>query len=282
MSALPYLTITRPQNVAMTGIAVALGFWLSRPGFSGRSFVVLLLLVAAAGCAAAYGNVANDLKDVETDRVSHPARPLPRGEISMVAAWTFLLLLALLSAVFAWLVSPLHAVATAIPLALLAAYALFLKGTPLVGNIVVSMLVSYALLFGGIGAPGFDRLLLPALLAFLLNFMREIIKDIQDEPGDRSAGIRTTAAIPGPVIRTILYCVTAFYCGLLYLPALLRQYGRVYAIACTAVVLPLCIAWTVSFAGKNWRTRLSLLSTMLKIEMAAGLAALAADQLWGK
>jgi 4-hydroxybenzoate polyprenyltransferase len=146
---------------------------------------------------------------------------------------------------------------------------------------VISLLVSYALLFGGIAAPLFERLIIPALLAFLLNFVREIIKDIQDEPGDRAAGIRTTAALPLPVIRTIVYCVTAFYCGLLFLPVLLHQFGRVYALVCAVAVLPVCVAWTVLFAGKNWRMRLPLLSTLLKIEMAAGLAALAADHLLG-
>ena len=279
MAIRSYVTIIRPQNAALTGIAVALGFWLGRGAFPARSVIQLLLLVAAAGVAAAFGNVINDIHDIASDRISHPGRPLPRNEISRRAAWIYAALLALLSLLCAWFVTPLHAVATAVPLTLLAAYTLFLKATPLAGNILISLLVSYALLFGGLAAPLFDRLLIPALLAFLLNFMREIIKDVQDEPGDHLAGIRTTAVLPAAVIRTLIYYVTVLYCGLLFLPALLHQFGRVYALVCAAAVLPLCIAFTALFAGKNWRTKLSLLSILLKIEMAAGLAALAADQI---
>ncbi|MCL2183643.1 MAG: UbiA family prenyltransferase, partial [Chitinispirillia bacterium] len=66
----------------MTGIAVALGIWLTDGG-------VFLPLMLAAMAAAAYGNVINDIIDVKSDRVSHPNRPLANGTMSPRAAKAF-------------------------------------------------------------------------------------------------------------------------------------------------------------------------------------------------
>jgi len=69
------IKIVRPGNALMTGAAVLLGSWLAR---SAAPLVSLFLLVAAAMSAVGFGNVINDIVDIETDRVSHPDRPLPK------------------------------------------------------------------------------------------------------------------------------------------------------------------------------------------------------------
>jgi 4-hydroxybenzoate polyprenyltransferase len=84
-------------------------------------------------------------------------------------------------------------------------YSLFLKGIPLIGNIVVASLVAYSILFGAINADGFKTLIIPALLAFLLNLSREIIKDIQDEKGDRATQVFTSAKLPSLLLKTLIY-----------------------------------------------------------------------------
>lgn len=271
---LPYFKILRPQNALLAGIAVALGFWL---GNSINSIPALILLIFAAIAATGFGNVVNDLKDIATDRISHPDRPLPKGEMSVRSARTFAAVLALFALACSAIVSPMHFLATSIPLLLLIIYTLFLKGTPLAGNIVVSFLVAYALLFGGLGTPLFARLIIPAMLAFLLNFSREIIKDLEDEPGDSATRLVTTASLSLSSIKTIIYSIIALYLILLFIPFGLHHFGKVYALICVVFIVPLQIVWLILFSRK--KPKLPLLSLLIKLEMAAGLFALASDQI---
>jgi geranylgeranylglycerol-phosphate geranylgeranyltransferase len=166
-----------------------------------------------------------------------------------------------------------------VPLLILTLYAFRLKGTPLAGNVMVSALVAYALLFGSLGAPHFTHLLIPAVLAMLLNFCREIIKDVQDAPGDRAAGISTTAVLGEKAVRRIIYGCSIVYFALLFVPALLGHFGIVYAGVVAATALPLSFLRLRKLHRPDWPTQCASISTLLKIEMLAGLLALAIDRL---
>jgi geranylgeranylglycerol-phosphate geranylgeranyltransferase len=269
------IKIVRPGNALMTGAAVLLGSWLAR---STAPLVSLFLLVVTAMSAVGFGNVINDIVDIETDRISHPDRPLPKNELSRNEAMVFAFFCACFSLANAFLVSPVHGIATLVPLAMLCLYAFFFKATPLVGNIAVSFLVAYALLFGGLLAPRMDRLFIPVLLAFLLNMAREIIKDFQDEKGDRKAGLKTSATLPKKVLKSLILLVSGIYLVFLFSPYALKQFGVVYCIVCAFIVIPLHVYWSFLVSGKKWGSHLSRISSLIKYEMLAGLLALAADQ----
>jgi 4-hydroxybenzoate polyprenyltransferase len=168
-----------------------------------------------------------------------------------------------------------------LPLLILVVYSYFLKGTPLVGNLVVATLVAYSVLYGALGAIGFTTLIIPATLAFLLNFSREIIKDIQDEAGDRAALVTTSASLPTVLLRTLIYICTAIYLGLLFLPYIRSDFGKTYLILCVALVIPLHTYRTFLILSGDWKNQLSRISFLFKIEMICGLLALAADRLAG-
>jgi len=276
-SFLPYLKIARLNNALMTGVAVALGFWLSR---STMPRPALFLLIIAGISVASFGNVINDLLDIATDRISHRDRPLPKNDLSIDNARIFAAYLTITSLGSAAFISMTHLAATALPLLFLVIYARFLKATPLAGNIVISLLVGYAILYGAFGAPAFNTLLIPAVLAFLLNLVREIIKDIQDGPGDRAAGIVTTAALSDTTIKAIIYGANAVYLILLFAPWALGHFGRFYAGTCAILILPLQVLWLIIFSKKTCREKLPFLSLLIKLEMAAGLFALAADRIF--
>jgi geranylgeranylglycerol-phosphate geranylgeranyltransferase len=259
----------------MAMVTVALGFWLSG---STLPIASLIKMAIAAFCAVGFGNVVNDIIDVESDRISHPERPLPRSELSLSTAIILAFFLCSFSFTNAFLVSITHGIGTAIPLILLTLYAFFLKGTPLAGNIIVSLLVAYTIVFGGLSAPQCNWLLIPALLAFFLNFCREIIKDVQDEPGDSAAGVRTTAVLPKSLLKAIVMGISAVYAGFLFIPFFLKQFGGVYLIASAAIVLPLHCYWSFLIVKLQWKESLQKISFIIKIEMLAGLLALAADQ----
>ncbi len=273
----PYISIIRLANVLMTGFAVFLGIWLSGTFSTPQN---LLLLMTAAMCAAAFGNTINDLLDIKTDRISHPERPLIKGTLSVKAAILFSLILIASSLLSSFLVSAFHWKATLLPILLLSVYSFYFKRTPVIGNLLVASLVAYALLFGALPQPQYKILLIPALLAFLLNFCREIAKDIQDQSGDSAAGFTTTAVLPPAVLRLTLLGIGATYLSLLFLPSLyFKHYGNVYTAACIFLVLPLHGFWTVLVAKKDFRSSAGRIASVLKLEMLAGLLALSADKI---
>ncbi|MBN1575143.1 MAG: geranylgeranylglycerol-phosphate geranylgeranyltransferase [Chitinispirillaceae bacterium] len=275
MHPLSYLKIIRPPNAAMAAGAVCLGAWISSARLPLWS---ISILAAVAVCAAGFGNVINDILDVGTDRISHPDRPLPSGTMGRTGAITYGALLALFALAGAFLVGPRFGIATLLPLMLLIIYAIRLKATPLAGNVIVSLLVAYALIFGSLGAPQFHHLFVPALLAMLLNFSREIIKDLQDDPGDRTAGIITSAALPFALLKRVLFICSGIYALLLFLPCLLGHFGTMYAVIVFTAVIPLHIRRLLLLLRPDWRDRVSTISLLLKIEMISGLLALAIDR----
>jgi geranylgeranylglycerol-phosphate geranylgeranyltransferase len=83
------------------------------------------------------------------------------------------------------------------------AYSWWLKETLLLGNIAVGVLVASALLFGGLAARNLTpALIAAAAMALVFVIAQEVLFNLEDEAGDRAAGVRTTATRLGPT-RTL-------------------------------------------------------------------------------
>jgi geranylgeranylglycerol-phosphate geranylgeranyltransferase len=268
------ISLSRPANVGMSAAAVVLGYWISA---STLPWQMLLLLIIAAAVSVAFGNTVNDLMDINTDRISHPERPLPSGSITAHQTIVFAIMCAVAALSTASIVSSLHCIGVVIPLAALMAYALFFKGTPLVGNILVSLLVAYPLLFGALTGLQINRLYIPAILAFLLNVIREMLKDIQDNDGDAAAGLRTTAILSQSTIKKIISACSLLYILFVPIPLFIHHFGALYALICLIAVLPLHCYWSFLILKRPLKTIAGHCASLIKIEMLAGLAAIAAD-----
>jgi geranylgeranylglycerol-phosphate geranylgeranyltransferase len=272
-----YIKIMRPKNAALTAIAVALGYWIADSHYPLRS---LLLLMLAGICCVGFGNSINDICDAQADKINHPDRPIPKGDIHPRAAliWALVLAAAALSAGTS--VSLYHGAGCLAPLIALTLYALFFKATPLFGNAVVSMLVAYAILYGGFGATLYYHLLIPAFCAFLLNLCREIVKDLQDMAGDHTYGLKTTAIVPRRILDTFVFWLGIVYALNVLLPFLFGHFNMVYLALCVVVLFPLHIYWLVILVKKRVAGSLSRISTLIKLEMLGGLIAMAADRIY--
>lgn len=266
----------RPINALMASVGVVLGFWLTGVN---SPITDLILLILTAICALGYGNVINDIKDVEGDRVNHPERLIPKGEISKIQAIIFAILLALISLFTSAIVSFQHCAATLTPLLLLTLYTFIFKGTPLLGNIIISLLVAYTLVFGGLGSPKVDIIIVPAFLAFLLNLCREIVKDMQDRIGDLETGIYTTAVLSDRVLKSIVTILVVVFIPATFLPYIFRHFRLVYLSICATIILPLHLSWFYYLINKDHTERLGGISTAIKIEMIGGLISLALDKI---
>ena len=194
------LQLVRPGNALMAAAGGAAGLVLaggadgagagSGPGPSALWLAATLPPFLIAG----FGNVVNDLRDLELDRAAHPGRPLPSGRVRRLDAW--LLGALLLLAGLAWTEAggwPAFALAGLNAL-LLGLYEARLKAAGLPGNVLVGLLVASTFLYGGVVATGQlptqPMLLLLAGMAFLANVARELLKDVEDLDADR--GRRTT------------------------------------------------------------------------------------------
>lgn len=203
------IRLSRPVNSGMMGLAVLIGEAITLQG--GLLHLPSLLGFVTAFALTASSMVLNDYYDREVDAVNEPGRPIPRGVIRPGEALGFTVVLAgvgLAAAAFANLSS---LVVAGFSLGLSSYYSMEGKKSGLLGNFMVSGCVAVPFLYGAfvVGAVPGGLLIVFALLAFLSNTGREVIKGIADVEGDRVRGVRTLALTAGP--ERAAYLAAALY-----------------------------------------------------------------------
>jgi len=170
------------------------------------SFLHLFLLSLSTVFVAAAGYIINDIYDVHIDLINKPSKVIVGRLISIQLSYLYYYLVLGLGAsivlylgiVFNKLLFVLLYPAVA---GILHLYAMKLKKTVLVGNIIISMfvgLVPFIPLLADLdqvraySEPRILQLLsLYGSLAFLSNLAREIVKDMQDIKGDKAYDAKT-------------------------------------------------------------------------------------------
>lgn len=175
------------------------------------------LLVFSTVIIAASGYMINDYFDVKIDEVNKPHRVLvdrvlPKRKI-MILHVLFNLIGVTIGFCLAWKVGNwkigfVHVLAAS----LLWFYSIFLKRQFLIGNLVVGFLTALVVLtvlfydrtfFSGLdqlfagGSSVVTYFTIYALFAFLINFIRELIKDMEDIEGDRLGKCKTMPIVWG-------------------------------------------------------------------------------------
>ena len=181
-----YIALTRPGNAILTAIAVIAGAFIA----SGSDIMEFQAEIAICSISAMMlvggGNALNDYNDRETDKLNHPKRPIPSGQIKAETALNYAqLLLALgLLLLFFTLENKMPFVIALIGVGMLIAYENGLKAAGITGNISVGLMSGAVFLYAGMAVndPGPTMWLFG--LAVLATISREIVKDIQDLEGD--------------------------------------------------------------------------------------------------
>lgn len=195
------LALLRWPNALIAGGGVVLGAW-----WAGARLVLtreLAYAVLAAWLVTAAVNALNDAFDARIDEIAHPERPIPRGELSVAAAFTIGWSAYLAAGVIAQVVSAVVGLLVISALLAGAAYAVDLNRRGLVGNAVVAVVASLPFLVGAAAAGDASAGLPLFLVAIPLHLAREVTKDIADMAGDRGHrrsvalrwGARTASAI---------------------------------------------------------------------------------------
>lgn len=210
---------------------------------SSLNYSELSIFIFITLCITAGGYIINDIFDLATDLINKPLTRILNLKISTGIGWYFYFFSTILGAILAFYLAqirqePVLWFLYPIAIFLLYAYSKWLKGTPLMGNILVSIFCAAVPgIFFLTEWTGFKTLeqIQPevsyrlktilfsyAVFAFFTNFLREIVKDLQDEKGDRLSKLNTTVVFFGKkntkiigILVALLSSVIIIYCFLL-------------------------------------------------------------------
>jgi len=273
---LGFIKLLRPLNIAVAAFSVLVSAYIL--GVYEQYYIltyVIIVVIAYNGAANAF----NDYCDYEIDLINRPNRPLSRGMITSFQALCFAVILFAIGSVIAFQL-PFYASLTAVGIAmpLIIIYSIRIKGTPLLGNIAVAMILGLTFVFCGLAFNNLGPMIMPAILAFGLTLVRELIKDIADVEGDNYAGLKTLPLVIGKNKAITVAMIKAVLIGLVSLiPYYLNIYGNYYLILLViGVEIPLAIV-VVLFMKSSSITTARQSEKLLKFSTIMGLTAILVD-----
>ena len=304
----PYLQLLRVGNLTFVAILLyVMEKWVATPLLQLEQFgelmpwwILTLLIVSVIGIAAG-GYVINDYFDVKIDRINRPDNLVVTRIISRDAAMNLFYGLTavgvIAGTVVAWWAHSWTLLFTYVVLpGLLWFYSASYKRMFLVGNLVVAFASAIVPLLVAIANADYLHHLYQnalayspivgelyvwtggfAIFAFLLTWVREIVKDIEDIEGDREMECRTLPIVWGDkvakIIATILlvaiatlivyllFAVLPFSHEWKSLPTRYVVFGLIVPILCSIVLL-----WAA-----NNRTEYHRVQTIIKFAMFMGM-----------
>ena len=292
-----YLKLVRYQNLlflAFMQLIVRYGFLKFQNIFLSLADWQYALLILSTVLIAAAGYVINDIMDQETDKENKLGMLTVGKDISESMAYNIYVGLNLIGVGIGFYLSnviqkPSFAAIFIVIAATLYLYATSLKQMLLVGNIIVAMLLSASVLIIGVFdlLPAiydgnqyemrviFSILIDYAIFAFIINFIREIVKDMEDVNGDYNQGMSTLPIALG-IDRTakVVFGLLAISILLLlfYINTNLMN-SNLYIATIYSLILvvgPLCFCLIKMWSAKT-KKEFKLISNVLKLVIFFGI-----------
>jgi 4-hydroxybenzoate polyprenyltransferase len=291
-----FLKLIRYQNLLIIALVQAVfhfGFLKQQKGLIvALNSVEFILLIIATVCIAAAGYIINNIADQETDAISKPEKVIVGKHISEKTAYNYYIAFNIVGVMLGFFIANVVFKESFAAIFIVVAFILYLYATQfkqslLAGNFLVSFLVAFSILLVGIFdlypviidetrqflGVLFQIIIDYAVFAFLLTFIREVVKDIEDYEGDLKTGMNTLPIYLGkektqkvvfglsfiPLIA-LLYYLNANFTNL--------EYVLYYTLA-------LVVAPMLYFIIKLWQAKtqkdFNHLSTVLKFIMITGI-----------
>ena len=252
------------------------------------------LLVLSTVLLAAAGYVINNIYDVATDSINKPNDVVVGKGITETAAYNIYIGLNISGVAIGFILSniilrPTFASLFILIASLLYFYATTLKQIMILGNFVVALLLAVSVLIIGVFdlfpattaenqaqmASLFSILIDYALFAFMINFIREIVKDIEDVNGDYSQGMNTLPIAIGinrAAKIALGFAVIAFILSALYSNIYFMENKLYIAVlySFVTVLAPLLYFIVKIFTAKSQKD-FHHLSTILKLVLFFGI-----------
>ena len=294
-----YLKLIRYQNLLMLAFMQLVFRYL----FLAQSYVDLaltdfnyILLVIATICIAAGGYVINNIMDQDTDEIAKPQNRVVGVSISETVAYNWYIGLTIVGVGIGFYLSnviykPTFASMFILVATLLYMYATSFKQIPVLGNVVVALMLSTSIIIIGLFdilpaidvdnrfrmKEAFDILMHYAIFAFIINLIREIVKDMEDMDGDYQSGINSLPiAIGVQKTKIVVGVLTVISIGILayYVNSNLFELDYVVYYAMILIVGPL-IYFGVKLLNAATKKEFHHLSLVLKIILFFGILSVA-------
>ena len=268
-----YIKISRPINFLISFLVIIVACVIS---INGEYTVLKIMFGGLTGALTASArNVINDYFDINIDKVNRPNRVLPKGELTLNEALGFYVFLSFVSLFLSIFISLIALLEVFLASILLFLYSYKIKKIPLLGNFVVAFLTGFAFIYGGMVVNNSKAAMIPALFALLINFIREIVKDMQDITGDKQQGIKSYPAVHGfNRSKMIIVFVTIVLIILTVFPFINEFYAIEYFLIVMVIVNPLLVYIVKSLFDDDSTKNLNKLSNLLKLDMVIGLTAI--------
>ena len=237
------------------GAPQSLVLWQSLSNFQ------YMLLVFASLFILAGGYIINAIFDVETDTINKPKEVVIDTHISEKTAYNLYFIVTCLGVGIGFYLSnviykPTFASMFILVATLLYMYATSFKQIPVLGNVVVALMLSTSIIIIGLFdilpaidvenrfrmKEAFDILMHYAVFAFIINLIREIVKDMEDMDGDYQSGINSLPiAIGVQKTKIVVGVLTVISIGILayYVNSNLFELDYVVYYAMILIVGPL-------------------------------------------
>jgi 4-hydroxybenzoate polyprenyltransferase len=292
-----YLKLIRYQNLLM----LAFMQLLFRYAFLKQQDIPLALadwqyglLVLATVLLAAAGYVINNIVDVAADTINKPNDVVIGKGISETRGYNIYIALNITGVAIGCYLSnvimrPSFAVIFILIASLLYFYSTSLKQIMILGNFTVAAIVSFSVIIIGVFdlfpatdatnqaqmASMFSILIDYALFAFMINFIREIVKDIEDVNGDYNQGMNTLPIAIGnsrAAKAALGFAIIPFILCLLYINKYFLENNLFIAVLYGfAFVLAPLLYFIVKIFGAKSQKEFHHLSTVLKLILLFGI-----------
>ncbi|MEJ2617810.1 MAG: geranylgeranylglycerol-phosphate geranylgeranyltransferase [Ignavibacteriaceae bacterium] len=270
---LAVIKICRPLNTFIVFLTVIIaGFICSK---NNEIPLQTFLAAVSATFIAAAGYIINDIFDIKIDRVNRPDRSLASGILNTNSAIIYYIIFSLMGLLLAILINYTAVIIAILTVTLLFFYSYKIKSVALLGNFSIAVLTGLTFIYGGVSVNNISYAIIPALFALLINFIREIVKDMEDIRGDLKNGIETFPSQFGfsftknfiVIISSLLILFTCY-------PYIFRLYKIEYFIIVMSIVNPILVYVLVSIYKNDSVSNLNKLSFILKLDMIFGLSAI--------
>ncbi|MDG1331937.1 MAG: geranylgeranylglycerol-phosphate geranylgeranyltransferase [Crocinitomicaceae bacterium] len=302
------LRLVRPLNLIIIALTMyGLGWYFDPMEGCSCSYIVtdwpFFWLVFSTVIIAAGGNIINDYFDVRADRVNKPDRLIITKHVKKRTAifmhWTINFIAFSIALYLSWIMDSFwYLFIHLFSINVLWFYSMYFKRRFLIGNVLIAALTALVPVLVGIffyqhnlsNSEWYNMKLFPfnlegstpliilyislglAIFAFLLNFAREIVKDLEDVEGDNKLSAKTLPIVWGEkrskwVIGLILLtaiCAAGLFIYLVEAFTLMTVLPGIIA----AVVILTALVLTITASSKKQYRRIN---HCIKLAMTVGL-----------
>jgi len=267
------IKIARPLNFLITFASVIVTAVICLPY---KTLGLNVFIAAfAASLVMASGNIINDIHDIEIDKINKPLRPLPSGKITIKEAYGLYISFISISIAISFLINEMAMVIVLVSILILFTYSKYLKRILLVGNITVAFLTGLVFILGGVVVENPLAAIVPAVFAFLINLIREIVKDLEDIEGDIKAGVITCPVKFGfQKSKYVILLISLILILFTLYPFITQLYKIEYFVIVMVIVNPILVYCLKILFEDHSVKNLKRISNLLKLSMVFGLIAI--------